>query len=160
MFPETIDHWANTTLATPVQVHYRALHRVLSGFIMIFFFGITVLMIVANGFTSTTILLLALNALLLVILYFIWRRAGRRAAYVFDLFGVTRGDNQRLSWKDLKSVDYRMAIKDGGQKESLWRIELVFTTGEAWIIPQRVQNLEEINTLINSLPVTHQKRPA
>jgi hypothetical protein len=65
-----------------------------------------------------------------------------------------------LSWNDLKSVDYRTVIRKGGAEENLWRIELVFTTGDAWIIPQRIENLEEINNLVNSVPVVHQKRPA
>lgn len=157
---ETMDRWANSTLARPVTVHDRGLHKALFACIVIFFSGISLLMIAANGFTSTSILLVVLNGALLIVLNFILQRARRRAAYAFDLYGVTRGDKQRLSWSDLKSVDYLMAIQKGGAEESLWRIELVFTTGEAWIVPQRIKNLEEINNLVNSLPVVHQKRPA
>jgi hypothetical protein len=157
---EAMDGWASSTFANPVNVRYRGLHKVLFPCIVIFLSGISLLMIVANGFVSTSILLLVLNGALLIALYYILRRAWRRSVYSFDLFGVTRGDKQRLSWNDLKSVDYLMPLTKGGAEENLWRIELVFTTGEAWLIPQRIKNLEEINDLVNSLPVAHQKRPA
>jgi hypothetical protein len=57
-------------------------------------------------------------------------------------------------------VDYLMAIRTHSRGEFLWRVELAFEGGEAWIIPQRVENLDEINNLIASLPGKHQKRRA
>jgi hypothetical protein len=42
----------------------------------------------------------------------------------------------------------------------LWRVELVFNGGEAWIIPQRVANMDEIDNLLASLPGARQKRRA
>ncbi|MDT5269223.1 MAG: hypothetical protein QOH49_1409 [Acidobacteriota bacterium] len=53
-----------------------------------------------------------------------------------------------------------MAIRTHSRGEFLWRLELAFNGGEAWIIPQRVRNLDEVNNLIASLPGTHQKRRA
>ena len=157
---EEMNRWASAALALPVKVHYRRRYGVLYACIALFFIGISALVIVANGFTSTSILLLMLNGILLIILYYLQSRAQRRAAHFFDLFGVTRGDNRRFSWTEFKNVDYLMAIKPRSGEEYLWRVELAFKSGEAWIIPQRVENLEEVNNLVASLPGVHQKRRA
>ena len=93
-------------------------------------------------------------------LSYLARRARRRAASRFDLSGVTRGDRRLLSWGGFKGVDYLMAIKPRSGREYLWRVELRFGGGEAWIIPQRVVNLPEIIELVATLPGTHQKRRA
>ena len=157
---EEMNRWASAALALPVKVHYRRRYGVLYACIVLFFICISALVIVANGFTSTSILLLILNGILLIILYYLQSRAQRRAAHFFDLFGVTRGDNRRFSWSEFKNVDYLMAIKPRSGEEYLWRVELAFNSGAVWIIPQRVETLEEINNLVASLPGVHQKRRA
>ena len=155
-----LNRWANDALARPVTIQYRPLHNILFAVIGIFFIGISVLMIAVNGFSGPGALLLPLNGALLLTLYYIWRRARRKAACTFDVSGVTRGDNHRLSWNDLRSVDYLMVIRKGGRREILWRIELVFNGDDAWIIPGRVSNSDEIQNLLSSIPTVHQKRPA
>ena len=157
---QAMKQWARVAFTRPVEVHYSRLHPALFAFVMIFFISITALVIVANGFTGVSILLLALNVIFLCILYVILSRARRKSAHLFDSSGVTRGDKRRFDWSDCKSVDYLMAFKPRSGREYLWRIEIAFNGGEAWIIPQRVQNLEEVNNLIASLPVGHQKRRA
>ncbi len=157
---EAVNRWASVALARPVEVHYRRLHGVLFAFVMVFFIGVSALVVVANGFTSVSILMLVLNGILLFVLYHVLSRARRRAARLFDLSGVTRGDKRRFDWSEFKSVDYLMAIKPRSGREYLWRVEIAFTGGEAWIIPRRVENLDEINNLLASLPVAHQKRRA
>jgi hypothetical protein len=94
------------------------------------------------------------------VLYYVLSRGRKRAACLFDSSGVTRGDGRRFSWSEFEAVDYLMAVKPQSGEEYLWRIELVFTGGKAWIIPQRVNNLEEINEVVNRLPGEHRKRRA
>jgi len=155
---EEMNRWAGVALARPVEVHYSRLHGVLFALIMVFFIGTGALVVATNGFSSNSLFVLALIGLLLPALYFILNRARRRAARLFNLSGVTRGDSRRLNWDEYRGVNYRMAIKPRSGKEYLWRVELAFAGGDAWIIPQRVSNLEEISNLISSLPGAHQKR--
>jgi hypothetical protein len=152
--------WPSVVLAQPVKVHYSRLHRALFVFLMIFFLGLSLVVLAANGFTRAGVLIVALNVILLLVLYYVMSRARKRAAFLLDPSGVTRGDGRRFSWSEFKGVDYLMAVRPGGGEESLWRIELVFTGGEAWIIPQRVNNLDEINEVVNRLPGEHRKRRA
>ena len=152
--------WASGALANPVAVQYRLFQKILIAFVVIFFGGLSILMIVTNGFNAGVVLLLVLNALFLLTFVLIMRRARQKAAFVFDQEGVIRGDNQKFNWNDMKSVDYLMAIKKGGAREYLWRIELIFANGEVWLIPLRVKNLAEIQDLVSSIPTVHQKRRA
>jgi Flp pilus assembly protein TadB len=152
--------WASVALAQPVTVQYRLLQKILFAFVLILFGGLTILMIVTNGFNAGVVLLLVLIILFLLTFVLIMRRARQKAAYVLDQEGVIRGDNRKFSWNDMKSVDYLMAIKRGGSREYLWRIELIFTSGEVWLIPLRVKNLEEIKNLVSAIPTVHQKRRA
>jgi hypothetical protein len=155
-----MNRWAGAALARPVTVHFKRLYALLYVNVMLFFVGVSALVIVANGFTSAGVLILILNGMLLLTLYYLRSRAQRRSAYFFDLSGVTRGDSRRLKWSDFKSVDYLMAVRTHSGREFLWRVELAFDGGEAWIIPQRVANMDEINNLIASIPGAHRKRRA
>lgn len=152
--------WASVALANPVAVQYRMLQKILIAFIVVWFGGLSILMIVANGFTSVVVLSLLLNVLFLLTFVLIMRRARQKAAYLFDQEGVIRGDNQKFNWNDMKSVDYIIGIKKGGASEYLWRIELIFANGKVWLIPLRVKNLAEIKDLVSSIPTVHQKRRA
>lgn len=152
--------WASVALASPVAVQYRVFQKILIGFVLVFFGGLSILMIVANGFTAVVAFSLVLNVLFLLTFVLIMRRARQKAAFVFDQEGVIRGDNQKFSWNDMKSVDYLMAIKKGGAREYLWRIELIFANGEVWLIPLRVKNLAEVKDLVSAIPTVHQKRRA
>lgn len=152
--------WPGVVLARPVKVHYSRLHQVLFAFVMIFFLGLSLVILAVNGFTGAGVLIVALNVILLFVLYYVMSRGRKRAACLFDHAGVTRGDGRRFSWSEFKRVDYLMAVRPQSGEEDLWRIELVFTGGEAWIIPQRVNNLNEINEVINRLPGEHRKRRA
>lgn len=154
------NEWPSIVLARPVKVHYSRLHRALFVFLMIFFLGLSLLILAANGFTGPGVLIVALNAILLLVLHYVMRKARKKAACLLDPSGVTRGDGRRFSWSEFKGVDYLMAVKPRSGREYLWRIELAFTGGEAWIIPQRVKNLDEINEVVNSLPGEHRQRRA
>ena len=152
--------WQSVVLARPVKVHYSRLHPALFAFVIIFFLGLSVIVLAANGFTGASVLIVALNVILLFVLYYVMSRARKRAAYLFDLSGVTRGDGRKFGWSEFKGVDYLMAVRPQSGSEYLWRIELAFAGGEAWIIPQRVNNLNEINEVVNRLPGEHRKRRA
>ena len=154
------DDWPSVVLARPVKVHYRRLHTILFVFLMIFFVGMSLVILAANGFTGAGVLIVALNVILLFVLYYVLSRGRKRAACLFDSSGVTRGDGRRFSWSEFEGVDYLMAVKPPSGEEYLWRIELAFTGGKAWIIPQRVNNLDEINEVVNRLPGEHRKRRA
>ena len=154
------DDWPSVVLARPVKVHYSRLHSILFVLLMIFFLGISLVILAANGFTGTSVLIVALNVILLFVLYSVMSRGRKRAACLFDSSGVTRRDGRRFSWSEFEGVDYLMAVKPASDEEYLWRIELAFTGGKAWIIPQRVNNLDEINEVVNRLPREHRKRRA
>lgn len=157
---EEMNRWASAALAQPVTVRFRRFHALLYLNVMLFLVAVSALVVVVNGFTSVGTLILLLNGALLFTLYYLQRRARGRAACFFDTAGVTRGDGRRLDWVDFKSVDYLMAVRSHGGREFLWRVELAFGGGEAWIIPQRVANMDEINNLIAALPGAHRKRRA
>jgi hypothetical protein len=154
------DDWPGVVLARPVEVHYRRLHSALFTLLMIFFLGLNLVILTANGFTGVSVLIFALTVILLSVLYYVMSRARRRAACLFDLSGVTRADGRSFSWSEFEGVDYLMAFKPQSGEEYLWRIELAFTGGKAWIIPQRINNLDEINEVVNRLPGEHRKRRA
>lgn len=155
---EAMNRWASGALARPIKIQFKRRYAVLFASIMIFFTGISLLMIAVNGFTAVSLLILVLNVSLLFFLYYIMNRAQRKSLSLFDSSGVVRRDNRRFNWGEFKSVDYLMAIKPRSGREYLWRIELAFSSGEAWIIPQRVKNWDEINRFVATLPGTHQKR--
>lgn len=154
---ESITEWAKVALAKPVQVRYAKRFAVLFGVLMVFFVGMAVAIVAANGFTGAGVVVLPLIVVFAVFLYFILSRGLKRAVHTFDATGVTLGDKRRFDWSDFKSVDYRVALKPGGAEEWLWRVELAFAGGEAWIIPQRVVNLDEINDLVLSIPGEHRR---
>ena len=88
---DEVNRWASVALARPVKVQYSRLHTALFAFLMVFFGGLSLLMIVANGFTGTSVLLLVLNGVMLVTLYYILSRARRRCARFRAITGMTRG---------------------------------------------------------------------
>lgn len=156
---EAMNRWASVALTRPIKVQFIRSYSILFAFVIVFFTGISLLVIVVNGFTSTSVLILILNALMLFTLYYMVSRAQRKSASLFDSSGVTRRDNRRFNWSELQGVNYMMARRPRSGKEYLWRIEIVFNSDNAWIIPQRIKNWDEINSLIAALPVTHQQRP-
>jgi hypothetical protein len=157
---EAVRRWADVALVSPVEVRYRRRYVVMSAGLLVFFVGAAALAVAANGFTQTTVLVGVLCAGMAVVLGLLQRRATRNAACLFDISGVTRGDGGRLDWGDYTGVNYLMMLERGGAEESLWRVEIGFAGGVAWIIPRRVGNLDEINALVASLPGAHEKRRA
>ena len=98
--------WPSLILTRPVKVYYSRLHSALFAFLIIFFLGLSLVVLAANGFTGAGVLIVALNVILLSVLHYIMRRGRKRAACIFDPAGVTRGDGRRFSWSEFKGVDY------------------------------------------------------
>ena len=155
---EAMSRWASVTLARPVKVYFKRSYSILFVSVIVFFMGISLFVIVVNGFTSTSVLILILNGIMLFTLYYMVSRGQGKSASLFDSSGVTLRDGRRFSWSEFNGVDYVMARRRRSGKEYLWRIELVFNSSKAWIIPQRIENLDEINNFVERLPGTHQKR--
>ncbi len=155
---EAMSRWASVALARPIKIHFKRSYSILFASVIVFFIGISLFVIVVNGFTTTSVLILILNVIMLFTLYYMVSRAQRKSASLFDSSGVTRRDGQRFSWSEFNGVDYVMAIRRRSGEEYLWRIELAFSSDNAWITPQRIENLDEINNFVERLPGTHQKR--
>lgn len=155
---EAMNRWAGVALARPVEVHFNNTYAVLVVGVIVFWIGLGLIGVATNGFKSDSVLMLILTALGSSFLYYIQSRARNKLATVFDYSGVTCRANRRFNWSEFKGVDYRMAINPRSGREYLWRIELVFDSGEAWIIPRRVKNWNEIDNCVATLPGNHQKR--
>ncbi len=71
---------------------------------------------------------------------------------VFDENGIERGDGRRFSWDEFRGVVIRTGNTSYGLR-GVWRTEFAFAGGEeAWIIPNRVKNYDEISGYISRLP--------
>lgn len=153
---EAMNRWASLALEHPVEVQFTRIETIMVAFIMVFFIGMDLLGIVSYGFTSTTALILILSVSFSFMLYYIVNGALKKSVSLFDRSGVRRRDNRRFNWSEFKGVDYLMGITRSGE-EYLWRIVLVFDSGEALIIPLRIKNLEDIYDIVETIPGTHQK---
>lgn len=90
--------------------------------------------------------------LLLFPIFYLIRRAKRRLVASFDATGVTRGDGRHFSWAECQGVVTRTA-PNRFFMIYVWRKELVFWNGEeAWIIPQRIKNYNEVCDYLAALP--------
>jgi hypothetical protein len=157
---QALARWAGVALVRPVEVRYLRRYAVMAVGLPTFFVGAAALILAVNGFRQPTPLIALLCVAMAAVLALIQRKAARNAACRFDASGVTRGDGQRFGWGDFNGVHYLMMLKNGGAKELLWRIEIAFADGVAWIIPGRVANLAEINALVDAVPGPHEKRRA
>jgi hypothetical protein len=92
---------------------------------------------------------------ILVLTFFLLLRAQRQAVQVIDMDGVTRGDGRRLNWTEFCGVLTQTARNRFG-KTYVWREELIFANGEAaWLIPQLINNREEVFNYIAQLRAKH-----
>lgn len=165
---EVVDLWASVALERSIEVHYR--REIALGFVLAFLIGTGVLAAALYGFTETIGVTLALNVSVIAMLYYSVGRMLKKSVKVFDRSGIMRRDHRRLSWAEFQGVNYiteviRTAIKPGTQvkyvirtEERLLRIELLFESDKALLIPQRIKNLEEIANLVDAMPGVHLKR--
>ena len=156
---ELMTRWATAELTQPVQVEYKSFYSVVPIVMALLFFIFSASLITTRPFTGAQILLLMFNGAVFFLFFYFQLKGRNRSARVFDLSGVTRGDNRRLSWSQFKGVVCLMArLRNSSAEEYIWRVELRFSDGAAWIIPQRLKNRGEIMRLVGSLPGAPQKK--
>lgn len=106
-----------------------------------------------------SLLLLPVPTLLTVAAFsFLMIRAKRKSVRLFNAFGITRGDGRLFPWSDFQGVITQIDVNRRTTNRYVWRIELACAAGEsAWIIPNRVKNIGEVENFISSLPGVHLK---
>jgi hypothetical protein len=73
-------------------------------------------------------------------------RGYRKSVILFTEDGLTRYDGVKFLWSDLERVTDRISRRGGAN--NLWRIDFRFKNGEAWVIPQKVDNFDEVSSYI------------
>ncbi len=135
-----------------IEVRQKRIYDVLFAFIVIFFGGMMLLVLLTNGIRNVSVILSVLILVFLSVFCFLMLRAKRRTVRLFDASGITRGDGRQFSWNEFGGVVTRIDINYARQKY-VWRIELAFANGEsAWIIPNRIKNAEEVFNYVAALP--------
>ena len=151
--------WASVALARPVRIQYKGYFSILNGCLFVLTVVLCAGIIAANGLEPVSLLVVTLNVLFLLGFLFIQLRGKRQSATLFEASGVTCGDGRRMGWNEFRGVDY-LLVKRSPTRTTLWRVELVFAGRKVWILPNRVQNWEEIKAFVAALPGVHQERPA
>lgn len=150
------------TLVNPIQlpgnridVKFGRIQDAALFFLIIFFGGLSALLIFSGSGRSINLIIALLLVSILFVVCFLVVRAKRKAVRFFDKDGIKRGDGRHLSWNDFQGIVKRISTNRYGGK-GLWRVELKFVGGEeAWIIPQRVKNYAEISGFIDKLPAAN-----
>ncbi len=99
-----------------------------------------------KGFDATTLTLGAGLVAASVAIPLIVLRGYRKSVILFTENGLTRRDGKKLLWSDLDSVTDRISRRSGANH--LWRIDFRFKNGEAWVMPQKVDNFDEVSSYI------------
>jgi hypothetical protein len=90
----------------------------------------------------------------------LFKRGHGRSIKVFKADGVATNGGQQFQWNDLSRVVHKMSIKPGSEKRRLWRTEVQFGSGSAWIIPSKVKNYSEVSAFVNGLQCEHVQEDA
>lgn len=152
------------TVSFPIQrieVKYKKYYALIFAFIVIFFVGMALLISYqsltgqfesANGKIIKGVLFPAVLFIIPLVIGVLTIRAKRRAVILFDNSGITRGDGKHFAWSEFRGVVTQTA-KNQYQRKYVWREELIFGDGEqAWLIPNRIKNYEEVANYISQLP--------
>jgi hypothetical protein len=139
-------------LKTSVKVNSTTFQDVLLGFLILFFGGTSLLFLLGAAERPRNILVALIN---LSLLFFICRlifKAKKKLVRSFEPAGILRGDRRLIPWQDFRGATTLTTTSRFGSKY-IWRIELAFADGEeAWIIPQRIKNFQEICNFVDTLP--------
>ncbi len=149
---ELID-WRTIPMPTSrIEVRQKRIYDVLFAFVVIFFGGMILLVLLTNGIRNVSVILTVLILAFLSVFCFLLLRAKRQRVRFFDASGITRGDGRHFAWNEFCGVVTRIDINYAREKY-VWRIELAFANGEAaWIIPNRIKNAEEVFNYVAALP--------
>lgn len=157
---ENID-WRVIPMPTSrIEVRQKLIYDVLFAFVVIFFGGIFLLVLLTNGIRNVSVILSVSILAFLAVFCFLMFRAKRQRVRLFDASGITRGDGRQFSWNEFCGVVTRIDINHARQKY-VWRIELAFANHEAaWLIPNRIENAEEVFNYVVALPRAYLKNQA
>lgn len=150
---EPID-WQTTAKPTNrIKVRSYRLPAVALAILIVFFGGATWIALFGSSKIRLTNSVVAAFSLSIIFANgFLFFRAQRKSARMFDENGIERGDGRRFSWDEFRGVVIRSANTRYGLR-GVWRAELVFKGDEeAWIIPNRVKNYDEISAYLSALP--------
>ena len=149
---ESLDWRAIPKPASRIEVRSTKFQDVLLAFLIIFFGGMSLLLILnSRGQPRNLLIAFFCLAILFVVCYLVFK-AKKNAVRFFDASGIGRGDSRQFSWSDFRGVLVRTGNTRYGQK-SICRVELAFANGEeAWVMPQRIKNFEEVYAFVNTLP--------
>lgn len=152
------------TVSFPIrqlEVKYKKYYALIFAFIVVFFVGMALLISYqgltsqfesANGQIIKGVLFPLVLFVIPLVVSILIIRAKRRAVTLFDNSGITRGDGKHFAWNEFRGVVTQTA-KTQYQRKYVWRQELIFDGDEqAWIIPNRVKNYEEVANYISQLP--------
>lgn len=149
---ELIDRRTIPMPTSRIEVRQKRIYDVLFAFVVIFFGGMILLMLLTNGIRNVSVILTVSILAVLSFFCFLMLRAKRRTVRLFDASGITRGDGRQFSWNEFQGVVTRIDINFVRGKY-VWRVELAFANGEAaWIIPHRIKNAEEVFNYVAALP--------
>lgn len=146
-------NWRTIPMPTSrIEVRQKRIYDVLSAFVVIFFGGMILLMLLTNGIRNVSVILTVLILAFLSVFGFLLLRAKNQTVRLFDASGITRGDGRQFSWNEFCGVVTRIDI-NYAREQYAWRVEFAFANGEAaWIIPHRIKNAEEVFKFIAALP--------
>jgi hypothetical protein len=105
---------------------------------------------------------IALGALLILmfgLVFMLFNRGKGRSVREFTDSGLTRNDGTTLAWSDLARVVDKMTVLSNG-RPGLWRTEVQFGSGSAWLIPSKVANWSEVRSYVDQLSCPHDQENA
>jgi len=135
-----------------LSILYSKASAIAAALVYIFFGGLTLLLLFGNGLKTPGVFIALANILILAVVVYLRARANRRAVKSFNATGVLTGNGQTFLWGDFRGRVVRTGTSRYGVNY-IWRIELIFTENrQAWIIPMRVKNFNEVNAFLETLP--------
>lgn len=113
---------------------------------------LSLLLLITSGGRPQSLLIVFFNLSILAIIIIYRIAAKRRSVVSFDVQGITCADGRQLLWTNFKGKHIRLRRTQSGFQR-LWRIEFIFSEGgEAWLIPLRLKNYEEVLAYVKVLP--------
>jgi len=114
--------------------------------------GLSLLLLITSDGRPQSLIIVFFNLTILAIIIFYRMAAKRKSIVSFDENGVTCADGRQLLWTNFKGKHIRLRRTQSGFKR-IWRVEFIFSEGgEAWLIPLRLKNYDEVLSFANVLP--------
>jgi len=139
----------------PVQtllVQYNRSANIAAIILYIIVGGLSLLLLITSGGRPQSLMIVFSNLIVLAIIIFYRMAAKRKSIVSFDANGVTCADGRHLPWTNFKGKHIRLRRTQSGLQR-VWRIEFIFSEGgEAWLIPLRLKNYDEVLSFVKVLP--------